>query len=93
MATGPRDRPALSDAVRDRRIDLGLRQGDLADLAGCSERFVFALEDGKVSIRLDKLLDVLAVLGLDLVVESGLGRLVAPDSPRPGRRRVSRPRP
>jgi len=61
----------LSETVRSRRKALGLRQAELADLAGCSERFVHTVENGKVSLRLDKLLDLLKVLGLDLVVVLG----------------------
>ena len=47
---------------------LGLRQADLADLAGVSERFVRELEGGKPSVRLDLLVRVLDVLGLELVL-------------------------
>ena len=56
----------IAHAVRDRRKALRLTQDDLADLAGCSPRFVRALEGGKQSVRLDKLLDVLDVVGLEL---------------------------
>ena len=63
----------LAGTVRDRRKALGLRQTELADLAGCSERFVHTVENGKASLRLDKLLDVLRVLGLDLAVVMGRG--------------------
>jgi HTH-type transcriptional regulator / antitoxin HipB len=66
---------ALGRAVRERRDGLGLLQTDLAELAGCSTRFVHTLEHGKPSLRLDKVLDVLHVLGLDLVVVPGRGRL------------------
>lgn len=69
IASPPHDRAAaLGAAVRARRRRLGLRQEELADLAGCSERFVHTLETGKQTVRLDKVLDVLAVLGLDLAV-------------------------
>ncbi|MCJ7628858.1 MAG: type II toxin-antitoxin system Y4mF family antitoxin [Longimicrobiales bacterium] len=63
----------LADTVRSRRKALGLLQAELADLAGCSERFVHTVENGKTSLRLDKLLDALKVLGLDLVVVVGQG--------------------
>lgn len=56
----------LFDQVRTRRRSLRLSQQELADLAGCSTRFIHALEHGKRSIRMDKLLDVLEVLGLEL---------------------------
>jgi len=61
----------LATAVRARRRALALRQGDVADLAGCSERFVYTLERAKGSLRLDKVLDVLGVLGLGLEVGVG----------------------
>jgi y4mF family transcriptional regulator len=64
---------ALGAAVARRRKDLGLVQSDVAALAGCSERFVHTLEHGKPTVRLDKLLDVLEVLGLGLVVGPGTG--------------------
>jgi HTH-type transcriptional regulator / antitoxin HipB len=57
---------ALGRQLRERRRSLRLTQDELADLAGCSPRFVRALEVGKPSVRLDKVLDVLDVLGLDL---------------------------
>ena len=59
----------LAGRLRRRRKELGLKQVDLADLAGCSTRFVHAAEAGKPTLRLDKLLELLAVLGLQLQVE------------------------
>jgi HTH-type transcriptional regulator/antitoxin HipB len=71
----PHDRAAgmveLAGTVRSRREALGLRQEEVADLAEVSERFVYALEAGKPTVRLDKLLDVLDALGLHLVVARG----------------------
>lgn len=67
----------LAATVRRRRETLALRQADLADLAGCSVRFVHTLENGKASLRLDKVLDVLEVLGLGLSVGPGRGRLIS----------------
>lgn len=62
---------SLAEAVRARRSRLGLRQEELAELAGCSTRFVHTVEAGKETLRLDKLLDLLAALGLGLVVRKG----------------------
>ena len=56
----------MGATVRARRQALGLKQGELADLAGCSARFVHTVEAGKATVRLDKLIDVLNVLGLRL---------------------------
>jgi len=60
------DHISLGRQVRDRRKSLRLTQDDVADLAGCSTRFVRALESGKQTIRLDKLVAVLESLGLEL---------------------------
>lgn len=65
----------LAEAVRQRRLALGLRQADLAELSGCSRRFVHTLEQGKPTLRLDKLLDVLEVVGLGLAVVPGHGEI------------------
>ena len=73
LSTEARSVALLAGTVRDRRKTLGLRQAELADLAGCSHRFVHTVENGKTSLRLDKLLDVLKVLGLDLVLVVGCG--------------------
>lgn len=59
---------SIPAAVRGRRKELGLTQQDLADLAGASDRFVRDFENGKPGVRLDKVLDVLDVLGLEPVL-------------------------
>jgi y4mF family transcriptional regulator len=66
--TGP---GAFAATVRARRKELSLRQDELADLAGVSERFVYALERGKRSVQLDKVLAVLSALGLHLELRRG----------------------
>jgi y4mF family transcriptional regulator len=65
----------LAALVRGRRRELRLSQADVAELAGVSPRFVYALEQGKGSVRLDKVLAVLAVLGRGLEVVRGQGDL------------------
>jgi y4mF family transcriptional regulator len=57
--------------VRSRRRQLRLGQAELAELAGVSERFVYALESGKRSVQLDKVLAVLSALGLHLELHRG----------------------
>lgn len=69
---------SLGQALRRRRESLGLRQVELAELAGCSTRFVHTLESDKASLRLDKLLDVLGVLGLGLRLVPGVGVEIDP---------------
>ncbi len=63
---------ALASAVRARRHELHLTQVQLSQLAGCGPVFVYALERGKATLRLDKVLAVLQVLGLELTL--GLGK-------------------
>jgi HTH-type transcriptional regulator / antitoxin HipB len=58
----------LGAAVKKRRKGLGLTQEAVARAAGCGLVFVYNLERGKPSLRLDKLLDILRVLGMDIVV-------------------------
>ena len=62
-------RVELGPVVRQRRRELGLRQDELADLAGVSTRFVHTLEAGKPSIQMDRVVAVLEVLGLELAVQ------------------------
>ena len=65
----------LARAVRARRKRLGVSQLELARLAKVGPVFIYDVESGKATLRLDKLLDVLAVLGLELVVREGNSRL------------------
>jgi HTH-type transcriptional regulator/antitoxin HipB len=48
-----------------------LRQDEVADLAGVSERFIYSLENGKQSVHLDKVIAVLSALGLHLELHRG----------------------
>lgn len=68
---------SLSEAVSARRQRLGLRQDELAELAGCSTRLVHTVEAGKETLRLDKLIELLAALGLGLVVRRGAPGITA----------------
>ena len=58
----------LAAAVRQRRRSMGLTQAEVADLGGVSAKFLIEFERGKPSVRLDKVMDVLDVLGLELRV-------------------------
>jgi len=55
--------------VRARRTSLGLTQVEVAELADVSARFVMEMEQGKPTIRLDKLTAVLEAIGMSLRVE------------------------
>ena len=59
---------SVADSVRQRRRALGLTQAEVADLGGVSAKFLIDFERGKSSVRLDKVMDVLNVLGLELRV-------------------------
>jgi len=69
----------LSSAIAARRRALELTQIELARLAGCGPDFLYDLESGKTTVRLDKILDVLAVLGLELRLVEGK-RVLAVDA-------------
>ena len=58
----------LGPVVRARRREQSLRIDDAASLSGVSVDLFSRLENGKGSVRLDKLLSVLDGLGLTLVV-------------------------
>lgn len=58
----------LGPAVRARRREQSLRIDDAASLSGVSVDLLSRLENGKGSVRLDKLLTVLDGLGLAIVL-------------------------
>ena len=58
----------LGLAIRNARKDQGLTQADISGLAHTGNRFVVDLENGKPTIQMQKALDVLGLLGLELFV-------------------------
>jgi y4mF family transcriptional regulator len=56
-------RDIIADFVRRRRKALGLTQVELAERAGVGLRFVRELEQGKPTVRRDKVEQVLALFG------------------------------
>jgi HTH-type transcriptional regulator / antitoxin HipB len=68
---------ALGKALRARRQQLGLSQIQLCDLAGVGPVFLHDLERGKPTLRLDKLLVVLEVLGLGLELRESHSPLIS----------------
>lgn len=60
----------LGEIVQRTRKEQKLNQIDVAGLAGCGNRFIVDLEKGKETIRMQKAIDVLELLGLELVVVS-----------------------
>jgi len=55
----------LGAAIRARRKSRGLTQQELAGFSGCSAKFLTDLENGKPTVRLDKVLKVVMMLGMD----------------------------
>jgi y4mF family transcriptional regulator len=53
----------LIEFIKERRRATGLTQKDLANRAGVGLRFIRELEQGKPSLRLDKVNQVLALFG------------------------------
>jgi HTH-type transcriptional regulator/antitoxin HipB len=58
----------LGDLIRQRRRSLNLKQLDIAGLGNTGNRFIVDLEGGKPTVQLQKALDVLNLLGLEVVV-------------------------
>lgn len=56
---------ALVEAMRKQQ---GLTQQDVSGLSGLGGRFLVDLEKGKPTIQMQKVMDVMALLGLELVV-------------------------
>lgn len=57
---------SLAKYVKEMRRQYGLTQVDLSEKAGVGLRFVRELEQGKQSLRLDKVNDVLALFGAEM---------------------------
>lgn len=72
----------LGSALRARRQELTLTQAQLADLAGVGVAFLYELERDKPTVRLDKVLAVLDVLGLELHLRPGRAGIAV--RPEPG---------
>ncbi|MCB8887949.1 type II toxin-antitoxin system Y4mF family antitoxin [Vreelandella malpeensis] len=74
MATLPSQRiirqsEELGELVRQLRNEQGLLQMDLAGLAGTGNRFIVDLERDKPTLQLQKVLDVLDLMGLEVIVK------------------------
>ena len=59
---------SISEFIKGKRKQLKLTQPDLAERAGVGLRFVRELEQGKQTVRLDKVNQVLALFGSKLGV-------------------------
>ncbi len=61
---------SISDFIKKKRKQLNLTQPELAGRAGVGLRFIRELEQGKQSVRLDKVNQVLALFGSEVGVQS-----------------------
>jgi y4mF family transcriptional regulator len=87
MPTKPRDLPPgnqgsavvrsaaeLGAIVREQRKRQSLKQLDIAGLGNTGNRFIVDLENGKPTVQLQKVLDIMDLLGLEVVVRAKAGR-------------------
>jgi HTH-type transcriptional regulator / antitoxin HipB len=65
----------LGAIVRSQRQRLALRQLDVAGLGNTGNRFIVELENGKPTLQLQKVLDVMDLLGLELIVQPKASRM------------------
>lgn len=69
-----RSSAALGAVIREQRKRLALKQLDLAGLGNTGNRFIVDLENGKPTVQLQKVLDLMDLLGLEVVVRSKASR-------------------
>ena len=60
----------LGRLVRERRKQQTLTQIDIAGLGNTGNRFIVDLENGKPTVQLQKTLDIMALLGLEVIVRA-----------------------
>ena len=63
----------VGDIARRQRQLLGLKQEDVSGLANTGNRFIVDLEKGKPTLQLQMALEVLDLLGLEVVVQAKSG--------------------
>lgn len=63
------DSKSLGQIIRERRKELNYTQAYLSDFTGFSVTFISDLERGKLTAEIEKTIQLINVLGLDLLVE------------------------
>lgn len=58
---------AMGALIREKRKEQGLAQAELAGLSGVGVTFLSQLENGKETAEVGKVLNVLAMLGIDVI--------------------------
>ncbi len=61
----------IGEAIEAERKQRKLTQGQLADLSGASINFISQIERGKITAQIGKVIDVLQILGIQLVINRG----------------------
>jgi y4mF family transcriptional regulator len=59
----------LGHLLREFRVAQKMTQADILGLANTGNRFIVDLENGKPTVQLQKVLDVLDTLGLQLLIQ------------------------
>ena len=64
------DAASLGNAIRSRRKELNYTQGFISEITGLSVSFLSDLENGKPTAEIGKTIEVINLLGLDILVEA-----------------------
>lgn len=64
------DAASLGNAIRSRRKELKYTQGHISEITGLSVSFLSDLENGKPTAEIGKTIEVINLLGLDILVEA-----------------------
>ena len=64
------DAASLGNAIRLRRKELKYTQGSISEITGLSVSFLSDLENGKPTAEIGKTIEVINLLGLDILVEA-----------------------
>lgn len=64
------DAASLGNAIRLRRKELKYTQGYISEITGLSVSFLSDLENGKPTCEIGKTIEVINLLGLDILVEA-----------------------
>ena len=64
------DAASLGNVIRSRRKELKYTQGYISEITGLSVSFLSDLENGKPTAEIGKTIEVINLLGLDILVEA-----------------------
>ena len=73
------DATHIGEAIRDQRKEQGLSQKQLAEQAGLPQNIISRIETGKEGTRVDRLLRVMAHLGMQFVIIKQTDGLTMPE--------------